>query len=760
MTDIHARKSVPSTSLLGLLWNRMQGRRTPVPVAANAHNAENAAENDANAVAPLPFVHALERLSTACGMAMSRAHLTAGLPVTDGDLDSRFAPFAMARAGLDARWQGIPLHRIEAHDLPALAALREGGAIVVLAVSQDAGQAQIIDAQGERIVSLATLGESVDDQILTCGHLDPENGLDEAAERDLARRNPRLWLVGAFLAEKKRIVQLLLAAVFLNLCALAIPLYMRAIYDRVVPNLAIESLWALSAGMVIVLSFEFLFRHVRSGFIDAVSVRVGQSVQHRAMNTVLNARMAHGGKSVGALMVGLRDVEQLAALAPQAAVTFLVDVPWFLAFLGLIIMIGGATVAGPIIGAAGMVIAGIVANYALKLAGRRSSRLMQARNNLLVEVAEGWSTIKANLAEGQFLRQWDIVSDHIGVGTKSVRKWNELPGGISTFLVQIVTVLVVIIGVFQIKAGVMTSGALVAVTMLTGRAMVPVSSAISMVGKVYQSLSQVDGLAQILQMEPERAVSDPAIRPRRVAGDIRIGNLTHRFEDAGAPCLNGVNLTIQPGEKIALIGKSGSGKSTLLQLMSGLLERQEGSIIVDGHAIDHYGAAHLRQGIIYAGQDATLFDRSIWENILLGMPEPDEAVVEQAIRASGLDGFVARSVEGYGRRIGARGHKLSGGQRQSLVLARALVRDPSVLLLDEPTASMDIQTEMLVINGLRETMRDKTLLVATHRLALLDIVDRVIWLEDGRIVADKPRAEVLAMLRTANAARAANQNVA
>ncbi|MET0363021.1 MAG: ATP-binding cassette domain-containing protein, partial [Sphingobium sp.] len=515
--------------------------------------------------------------------------------------------------------------------------------------------------------------------------------------------------------------------------------------------------WALSVGMVIVLLFEFLFRHVRSGFVDAVSIRVGQSVQHRAMNTVLNARMKHGGKSVGALMVGLRDVEQLAMLAPQAAVTFLVDVPWFLAFLAIIMAIGGATVAGPIIGAAAMLLVGVIANYALKLASSRSSKLMQARNNLIVDVTEGWTTIKANLAEGQFLRQWDILSDHIGIGTKAVRKWNELPTGVSTFLVQIVTVMVVIIGVFQIKAGVMTTGALVAVTMLTGRAMVPVSSAVAMVGKVYQSLSQFDGLAQILQMEPERSMSDPVIKPHRIRGDIRIGAVSHKFEDAAANSLNAVTLAIRPGEKIALIGKSGSGKSTLLQILAGLHEKQSGSISIDGHAIDQYAPVHLRQNIVYAGQDATLFDRSIWENILLGLPEPDDAIVEQAIRASGLDSFVARSVEGYGRRIGPRGQKLSGGQRQSLLLARALVRNPSVLLLDEPTASMDIQSEMAVINGLREAARDKTLIVATHRLALLDIVDRVIWLEDGRVIADKPRAEVLAMMRAANSNRATPQ---
>lgn len=746
MAKSDAMGPAPSESLLSLAWRAM--RRKPAP--ARAASAQFA-HLDGDAPVPLPMVHALEHLSAACGVPMGRAHLTAGLPVSGGDMDPRFAPFALARSGLEARWQKRSLATFQPQDLPALATLASGGVVLIVAAGPSAGTVGIVDGAGQRTIPAALLSSLIGEQILVCGHLDPENGLDEEAERDLVQRNPKLWLLSMFLSEKRRIAQLLVGAIFLNLCALAIPLYMRAIYDRVVPNLAIESLWALSIGMVIVLVFEFLFRHVRGAFLDAVSIRVGQSVQHRAMDTILTARMKN--KSVGALMVGLRDVEQLAMLAPQAAVTFLVDLPWFVAFLALILMIGGGTVAGPVIGGAALILVGIIANYALKLASTRSSKLMQARNNLVVEVAEGWSTIKANLAEGQFLRQWDIVSDHIGTGSKAVRRWSELPSGASTFLVQLVTVLVVIIGVFQIKAGVMTTGAMVAVTMLTGRAMVPISSAVAMVGKLYQSLSQFEGLAQILQMEPERVTSDPSIRTQRIRGDIRISNLTHMFDGAADASLNGVSLAIKPGEKIALIGKSGSGKSTLLNILAGLQEKQSGGLTIDGHAIDQFAAYHLRQNIVYAGQDATLFDRSIWDNILLGLPEPDEAIVERAIKASGLDTFVSRTVEGYGRKIGARGQKLSGGQRQSLVLARALVRDPSVLLLDEPTASMDIQCEALVIQGLREAARDKTLIVATHRLALLDIVDRVIWLEEGRVVADKPRAEVLAMLRNANAGR-------
>ena len=695
---------------------------------------------------PIAIVPALEQLSARCGKPAAKDLLTAALPASDGDMDPRFAQIALARAGLEARWQTAKLRQLKAEELPALLPLDQGGAVLITMLA-DRDTAIILDAETEKQVPLEALEALSCGELLVCGHGDPENGYDFDEEREFVRRNPRLWVLGVFLSERKRLGQMLAAAAFMNLTALAIPLYMRAIYDRVVPNLAIESLWALSVGIVLVLLFEFVFKHARGALVDAVGVRVGQAVQHRAMTSFLQGRIGKRDANVGRLMTALRDVEALAMLVPQMLVTFLVDVPFFFAFVGLIAMIAGLTAFGPIVGAAAMLFVGAIAAYASKLSAKRATKLMQARNNLVVDVAEGLSTIKANQAEGRFLRQWDIVSDHIGISSRTGRKWVDLPASTAGLMIQLVTVMVVIIGVFQIKAGVMTAGALVAATMLAGRAMVPVSGAISMVSKGYQSLSQFAGLAELLAMEPERAVSDPSIRRQPISGDIRLRAVSYTYEGAAEQSLRDVSLSIQPGEKIALIGRSGSGKSTLLQLLSGMIAPGAGAISIDGHAMDQFAVSQLRQSIVYSGQDALLFDSSIWENILLGMEEPEPQLVERAIRAAGLDRFVDRTVEGYTRKVGPRGTRLSGGQRQSVLIARAMVRDPSVLLLDEPTANMDIDSEQAVINGLRGETTNATVIVATHRMALLDLVDRIIWLEEGRIFADKPKHEVLAMLR-------------
>jgi ATP-binding cassette subfamily C protein LapB len=644
------------------------------------------------------------------------------------------------------------MSRPDAADLPLLAPLVAGGAILITGVTGD-GLVVFRDANGLQTKRYESLVAFVEREMLHTGHVDPVNGAGELEERELVRRNPRLWLVGAYLVERKALGRMLLACALLNLCALAIPLYMRAIYDRVVPNLALESLWALSTGIVIVLVFELLLKKLKSHFVDRVAVRVGQAVQHRAITSVLRARENSSRHGFGAMTTALRDLEQLSLLVPQAIATFCVDLPFVVLFFALIGAIGGWTVLGPVLGTIGLLGFGMVANFALKLGSRRTSKLLQARSDLIAELSEGWGTIKANGAEGLFEGRWDVLSDHLAVGNRQVRHWSELPASVSGLLVQLVTVLVVIIGVLEIKAGAMTTGALIAVVMLTGRAMVPVASTVSMFARLYQSIAQFNALSGILQAEPERDVSDPAVRGGAIRGEIRASGVSHSFGGSAAPSLKDISFAVRPGEKIALIGKSGSGKSTLLQLIAGLLPQHEGLLAIDGHAIDRFSIPQLRKSIVYSAQDATIFEGTLWHNILLGMPEPEHDIVDRAIRCSGLDSFVSRTVEGYMRKAGPRGSALSGGQRQALLLARALVRNPAVLLLDEPTASLDVGSEQAVIAGLREAARDKTLIVATHRLALLDIVDRVIWLEDGRIIADRPKAEVLARLAGQNGKR-------
>ena len=703
---------------------------------------------------PLSVVAALERLAAHCGYTANAAMLTAALPVNDSFFDPRYVPIALARIGIETRDYGAGLGDAALEDLPLLAMAGGDGAIIITGAPSRT-TFTIIDSRGEREVLRSDLGVLGDITLLACGHGDPQNGLDFEDERSFVRKNPRLWMLGVFMSERRRLVQMVFTAALLNMCGLALPLYMRAIYDKVVPNLAIESLWALSAGVVLALVFEFAFRQIRSSFVDAVGVRVAQVVQNRAMNSFMSARVGGRQSSVGSMMNALRDVDSIALFVPQLIVTFLIDVPFFLLFVALIALIGGYTAFAPVIGAGSLLAVGLVASFAARLSATRCSKLMHARNNLVVDAASGIETIKANMAEGHFLGQWDKVSDHIGVTAKSARKWNDLPQSMAGLLVQLVTVLVVIISVFQIKAGVMTTGALIAVSMLTSRAMAPVTMAVSLLSKAQQARTQFAGLAELLELESEREIPDPGVRQLAIKGEFALSSVGYRHEDSAAFALQDVSLTIRPGEKVALIGRSGSGKSTLLQVLAGMLEPKSGQYLIDGYSAAHFSVAQIRQKVVFCGQDAQLFDTSIWDNILLGLDEPSPEIVTRAVRAANLDSFVERSVEGYNRKLGPGGRNLSGGQRKSILLARALVRDPAVLLLDEPTEAMDVGSEKTVMAGLSQATKDKTVIIATHRIALLDIVDRVIWLDNGRIIADAPKAEVIAKLQSRPMPRAA-----
>jgi ATP-binding cassette, subfamily C, bacterial LapB len=692
------------------------------------------------------IVDVLVAVAARAGQRTEAAALTAGLPRVGDDLDFRLAPIALARLGLQGGWDKRPLASLASGGLPAVLLLKDDRALLLLAAKAK-GQWQIWDGQAERVVDSASLGHVYAGEAMAVGTADPVNGAEVADEREAIRTAPRRWIIGQFLQNKRLLVQLAVAAAFLNLCALTIPLYLRAIYDRVVPNLAIETLWALSLGVLIVLLFELAFKGVRSTFIDAIGLRMGQLVQHKVMASLLGARMSAAPTSSGMVSTAMRDIESMTILLPSALVTFFVDLPFFLVFAALIWMIGGPVVAAAFLGAVALVLVGLVANLGLKRASARANQLAQARANLTVDIVEGLPTLKAAQAQGRFLRAWDVIADHSGITARKARDWSDLPVSVAGMIMQAVTVGVVIIGVFQLQAGALTVGGLVACTLLAGRAMVPISSAIQILSRAHQSLSQFVGLTSLLALEPERDQSDESLRAKALQGEIALKDVTFAYPGDSRPALQGLNVSIRPGEKVAVIGRSGSGKSTLMQLVAGLYQTGQGAVLIDGHNANQYAASQLRRGIAYAAQDAALFDMSVRENILLGFDEVTPDGFERALKVAGVDVFTQKHPEGLGLKAGARGGKLSGGQRQSIVLARALVRNPAVLLLDEPTAAMDIATEQAVIRGLKATLGDTTLILSTHRMALLQLVDRVLWLEDGRLVADKPRDDVLAMFK-------------
>lgn len=689
---------------------------------------------------------ALVLLAKAAGVETSLEALTAGLPIAKQQMDPRLAPIALARVGLDGQWRELALNRLEAALLPALVHLPAGGCLVARDIAAP-GYVNLIDAAGTHLTSLESLAALGKVSLLSCGTADPVNGTDALDDRSELRANPKRWIVGQLLTDRKLLGQLCLTAAMANLLALSVPFYLRAVYDRVVPNLAIETLWALSLGVMIALVTELAFKSIRTGFVDAIGVRLSHIVQHKVMNALMQARLAKAPNLSGSVSIALRDIDQLAVTLPGAVAVFLVDLPFFLIFAAVLWHLGGPVVVAALAGGVFIAAVGLWANIHLRKQSARSTQLSQARANAIVDAVEGLPTLKAYQAQGQFMRSWDKLTDHAAMTATRTREWAEKPMHAASFLVQLVTVMVIIIGVFQIQANVLSVGGLVASTLIAGRAMVPVSNAVGIISRAYQGLSQFASLSSLLSLEPEKDISDPTVRERPIEGELRLNMVTFAYEGSAAPALSGVTLAIGRGEKVALIGKSGSGKSTLLHLLAALQQPDSGTFLIDGFNADHYAASQLRRAIVLQGQDMQLFDATIFENLTIGVDTIDEALLRGALRAAGIEGFIAQQSDGLSFKPGPRGARLSGGQRQAVMLARALARPSAVLLLDEPTSAMDIASEQTVIAGLRAAAADKTLIIATHRLALLELVDRVIWLDQGRIVADKPRDEVMAMFR-------------
>jgi ATP-binding cassette, subfamily C, bacterial LapB len=697
-------------------------------------------------IAGLVLIDALIAAATLCGTSTTQAQLVAGLPIPTGkELDIRLAPIALARIGLQAELANLPVARLTADQCPVLLLLRDGSHVLITSVS--AGRITLIAQDGNRTVEAAHLAALSDGTGFVIGSSDPINTATSAEEQLEAMTSPKRWILVQFLAQRKLLMQLAFASVLLNLCAFVVPLFLRSVYDRVVPNLAFETLWALALGVMIALVFEFGLKNVRATFIDAISIRVGLVVQHKVMNGLLRSRLADAPTQSGGVLAIVRDVESLSTLIPNGIVTFCIDIPFFFLFLMLIGSIGGAVTAVAFVGGVAVAAAGVWAHNSLNKASKKNSEISKARSNLIVDTVEGLSTIKISRARGRFLGYWDLLADHQALGARDMRHYSETPNYLSALAMQMVTVGVILVGIYQLKDGNMSVGGLVACTMLAGRAMVPVSNAVQILSRMQQSLAVFGGLSRLLALAPEPDQRSGITTPKTLAGDIRFQGVSLTYGKDTQAVLQDIGLRITPGERIGIIGRSGSGKSTLLHLIAGLLQPTTGQITVDGIDLAQFPADVLRSQMAYAPQDALLFEGQLQENIMLDGSTPTADRFTTVVNATGVAAFAKPHQEGYNLNVGARGTRLSGGQRQSTLLARALLQDTPVILLDEPTAAMDVGTEMSVMQGLRTLTAGKTFILATHRMNLLELVDRVIWMDSGRIVADKSRGEILEMFK-------------
>lgn len=701
------------------------------------------------------LLECLQTVATSHDISTTPESLTAGLPLEQGRLTPAIFSRAASRAGLSARLIKSRLVQLNPSLFPVILLLEPGRACVLLGLDIKARKARVIFpelGEAETEVELDGLQSSYSGQAI---YVRPRFHFD-ARGPEVKKQRSRDWFWGVIRENRRLYRDVIAGSVVINLFAVAMPLFVLNVYDRVVPNHATETLWVLAAGIFVVLCFDLVLRLMRNAFVDLAASRADVKLSSSIMARVLGLRMEAKPASTGSFAATLQSFEAVRAFIGSATVVSLVDLPFVLMFVAIIALIGPPLVLPVLIGIAFVLLYAMAAQGKLHELSETTWRASAQRNATLVESISQLETVKTLRAESRIQNTWEKASAYLSRTAAQLRLVSSSVSSVAQWAQHSVAVCVIIVGVYQIIEGNLTQGGLIAAYLLSSRAMAPVSQAAALLAQYHQSSTALQSLNEVMARPVERPegksfVSRPAIR-----GEIRFDKVSMRYPEQDNDALSDVSLAIQPGEKVALLGRIGCGKTTLNKLVLGLYEPTGGAVKIDGVDLHQFDPIQLRRQIGYVPQDVSLFYGTLRENIIAGGDSEsiDDEALLRAIKLSGLDGLVNAHPQGVDLSVGERGQALSGGQRQSVAVARALVNDPQILLLDEPTSAMDHTSEEAFKVNLKQFAQSKTMVVVTHRTSLLSLVDRIIVIDSGRVMADGPRDKVVEALRNGQIGRA------
>ena len=686
-----------------------------------------------------PIVDALLLLAAFFGQSTDAARVTTGIPLQGGRVSIDSLSECAVRAGLGITPANTSPKTIAATMLPAMLIDHAGYALVVLDRDDERVEVATPGIEGSRWIALDTL---IDEHPGRWFFVRPLLRFDA---RSLLYRlpRPRRWFWDAFLANRSIYMWALLATAFVNIAAAVVPFYTMAVYDRVVPNNALDSLWVLATAVVVIAFFDFVMKLLRSYLVESAARKADLAMSAHIFAHSLKLRAASRPASGGVLANIVRDFEAVREFASAATLTLLGDLPFMFFFLAIIALVGGALVWIPLTIIPIMI---GVSWWLRKPIARELSANMEEgaqRTAHLFEVMNGLDTVKALGADAWARRKWEALTVRIAESTLRMREWSAFGGSFSATMNVLTTVLLISAGAILIGQGELTLGQLIAVSMLSGRALGPATQLAGLILRSQQVRMSLAALDQVMEAPVDE--SDASLHLNSLRGSIEFRELHFAYPE-GAPLLKGVDLTIAPGEKVGFIGRIGSGKSTLFRLLLNLYAPNQGTVLVDGVSVGQIEPLSLRRLLGYVPQDIVLFHGDIRENILLGATNVSDKRLMEVVRAACLEETLAQLPAGLATEVGERGERLSGGQRQAVAIARALLHAPPVLLLDEPSSMMDPATEAQLIRNLRNT-KDQTLLLVTHRTAMLPLVDRLVVIDRGQIVADGARDQILRRLK-------------
>ncbi|HCN68514.1 MAG TPA: type I secretion system permease/ATPase [Candidatus Accumulibacter phosphatis] len=701
-----------------------------------------------------PLLACLVELTRLYGRPSTRAALSAGLPLGAERLTPSLFARAASRAGMASRIVRRSLDRIDGSLLPVILLL-EGDEACVLLGWDDAGEtARLLFAetgQGEVLLRRATLNE----RYLGIAIFARPRFSFDARTPEVGQVADRHWFWGALLEQRGLYRDVLGAALLVNVFAVVMPLFVMNVYDRVVPNNATDTLWMLALGVLLVIAMDYMLRLLRGRFIDLASARIDVKLSALIMERVLGMRLETKPASVGSFAANLRSFESVRDFIASATVSALIDLPFALIFLLLIVWIAWPLVLIPLLGLiVGVVYAYLVQHRMHELA-ETTYRATAQRNAALIESLTALETIKTQSAEGVVQDKWERTTAFLARSGVQLRLLSSSASNGAAAVTQVVSVALVIAGVYLIQERLLTMGGLIAISMLGGRAIAPLAQAVGLLMQYQNARMALSTLDRMMAQPIERPDATAFVHRPELSGEIEFRDVSFSYPEQGEAALRNVSLHIAPGERVVIIGRTGSGKSTLQKLMLGLYQPSSGVVRIDGIDLRQLDPADLRRNIGCVGQDATLFYGTLRENIAIGAPYADDEAIVAAAEVAGLAGFVNRHPKGFDMLIGERGESLSGGQRQEVAIARAVLLDPPILLFDEPTSAMDFSTEQGFKERLMRFAAHKTVVVVTHRTSLIDLATRIIVVDDGRIVADGPREQVVAALQSGRVGRAA-----
>ncbi|MFF7706572.1 type I secretion system permease/ATPase [Pseudomonas sp. NPDC007930] len=673
----------------------------------------------------------------------SRAMLTTGLPLPDQRLAPELLGRAAARAGLQGRLLVRKLTAIPTIALPALVLLKEGRCAVLVGWEGDNARLLLSESDGgETKVSRELLLEDYSGKVFFA---QPQHKFD--TQRGTLIPRAKSWFKDTLKKSRWLYMDAVAASLVINLIAMAAPLFTMNVYDRVVPNQATSTLWVLAAGICGAYLFDLLLKGLRSLCLDLAGKKTDLIISATLFERVVGMAFKQRPARVGSYAQNIHEFQGMRDFMTSLTLTTLIDLPFTLLIMLVIGLLGGWLVMIPLVAFPLALTITHLLQRPLTSTLERTMALGAERQSTMIETLSGLDGIKVNNAESERQHLWEHTIGTLSRLELRVKVLSSLSMNLTMLIQSLAGVIMIIGGVYIIIDGNLSMGGLIACYMLNQRAMAPLSALSGLMTRWQQTKVTMGSVNQMMELPQERNFEErPMTRPV-LQGALEFRNVDFTYPGQENPALRGMNLNIRPGEKVGIIGRSGSGKSSLAKLLVGLFEAEKGELLVDGVDIRQIDISELRHNIGYVPQDIQLLAGTLRDNLVSGARYVEDELVLQASELAGVHEFARLHPQGYELQVGERGQNLSGGQRQIVALARALLLNPPVLLLDEPTSAMDNTGEERLKQRLQAVIEHKTVVLVTHRASLLSLVDRLIVIDRGQIVADGPKAAVMEALR-------------